>query len=279
VLGRAVTPIDPHDGWPTPQTTGIIGAGLTYEDLTPSGGITTTSNGQVISELDVTGRIEIVHNNVTVARCRVRYNSNYGIYIHTGAGGPPTGVLIEDCEVDQSTATESFENTPTAIYNEGGEVTFTRLHMHNTLQGLVCVNDTTIIDSLLLNERRENNSEAHSEACLAKGENLHFEGTVFHGWAASGLSAALAIYNDTIDTNFVTVDRCLIRVDDESGAHAGYAAYFGSSHDTGHPPATNVVVQNCHLGLGNSGYYTAFDGGQPGSSFTNNVTWPEGNSL
>jgi hypothetical protein len=282
VLGRAVDPVDPYDppgDWPTPETTGIVGAGLTYGDLTASGTITTTSDGQVIEERDITGRIEIIHDNVTVSRCRVRYNANYGIYIHDGGGGPPTGVIIEDCEVDQSLATESLDNTPTAIYNEGGEVTFTRLHMHNTLQGLVCVNDTTIIDSLLLNERRENNSNAHSEPCLAKGQNLWFEGTVFHGWAPSGMSAALAIYNDTIDTHFVTVTGCLIRVDDEGGAHAGYSAYFGSSHSTGHPPATNVKILNNHIGLGNSGYYTAYDGGQSGSEFTGNVTWPEGDPL
>jgi hypothetical protein len=259
----------PSLGWPTPETTGIIGAGLTYDDLTPSGSITTSSNGQTIEELDITGRVEIIHDNVTLRRCRIRYSSNYGIYVHSGA---PQNILVEDCEVDQSLASESLNNTPTAIYNEGGEVTFNRLHMHNTLQGLVCVNTTTIVDSLLLNERAENNPNAHREPCLAKGQNLTFDHTVFWALADSGVSAALAIYNDTIDTDFVHVHGCLIFPDDEDtgGPHAGYSAYFGSSHDTGHPPATNVDILDNWIGIGRSGYYTAYDGNQSGSSFVNN---------
>jgi hypothetical protein len=142
--------------------------------------------------------------------------------------------------------------------------------MHNTLQGLVCVNDTTIVDSLLLNERRENNPNAHSEPLLAKGHDLIFQRSVFHGWAPSGMSAALAIYNDTLPTYNVTVDDCLIRSDKDGVAYAGYSAYFGSSHMS-NPPAHTVKVRRNHIGRGRAGWYTAFNASQPGSEFTGNV--------
>ncbi len=60
-------------GWVNPKTAGIFGAGLDYGTLTPyQGNLTTSSNGQIIQNLDIRGNITIRHNNVTIRRCRVR---------------------------------------------------------------------------------------------------------------------------------------------------------------------------------------------------------------
>ncbi|HSW99061.1 MAG TPA: fibronectin type III domain-containing protein [Candidatus Saccharimonadales bacterium] len=59
-------------GWDNPKTTGIIGAGMQYGDLTPYvGNLTTTANNQVIQNLDIRGNITVRHNNVTVQHCRI----------------------------------------------------------------------------------------------------------------------------------------------------------------------------------------------------------------
>jgi len=80
--------------------TGIGAHGLGVVDLTSSGAITTSSNGQVIEELDVESSsvaITIQHNNVTVRRCRVATTGSANV-IQVASG--VTGTLIEYCDID-----------------------------------------------------------------------------------------------------------------------------------------------------------------------------------
>src|SRR6266481_5394553 len=83
-------------GWPDATNTGIP-AGTT---LTPfSGSFTTTSNGQIVDSLDVSGDIFVHHSDVIVRKCRAR-----SMYI--GADDQPfttTNGLIEDCEITGGT--------------------------------------------------------------------------------------------------------------------------------------------------------------------------------
>ncbi|MGH8950147.1 MAG: hypothetical protein ACRDX9_01870, partial [Acidimicrobiia bacterium] len=58
-----------HGSQITTANTGWQGLGLTLGQLTPSGSITTSSNGQVIEGLDISGQVNINHDNVTVRGC------------------------------------------------------------------------------------------------------------------------------------------------------------------------------------------------------------------
>lgn len=69
--------------------------------LTPSGTVTTTANGQVIENLDITGQIRIVHDNVTVRNCRINAAGFvWGIDGHYIT--PRTGLIVEYCEIHGS---------------------------------------------------------------------------------------------------------------------------------------------------------------------------------
>lgn len=74
-------------GWPDATTTGVPDG----TSLTPhSGDLTTTSNGQVIDSLNVSGTIMVVHTNVTVRKCRA-----LEVFVDTGGDG----ITIEDCDI------------------------------------------------------------------------------------------------------------------------------------------------------------------------------------
>ena len=98
----------PSNGTYTPQT-------LT---LTNSGAITTTSAGQLISGLNITGTgngvVTIAHNNCTLRQCRVfdstgNVSNVYLVYIHEGV----TGTIIEDCLLDQNSLSHSATGNST----------------------------------------------------------------------------------------------------------------------------------------------------------------------
>lgn len=81
--------------WPGPSNTGVPPG----TSLTPFNGILeTTSDGQLIENMDVLGVVIPSHNNVTIRRCRIRFQET--------SGGPVTaifrrtGILVEDCELD-----------------------------------------------------------------------------------------------------------------------------------------------------------------------------------
>jgi hypothetical protein len=82
--------------WPNASSTGVP-AGTTLTPTTPPGGaLETSSNGQVIQDLDIDGAVVITHNNVTIRRCRVTSDSFVGVLITSGGA---TGAIVEDCEI------------------------------------------------------------------------------------------------------------------------------------------------------------------------------------
>lgn len=81
-------------GWPGPNNTGVINESA----LKPSGSVSTSRDGQVIENLEVTGSISVQHDNVTIRNVRVRGTGRYGIAVpHTM--DDVKGLLIEDVEI------------------------------------------------------------------------------------------------------------------------------------------------------------------------------------
>lgn len=100
-------------GWPAPPwpptithghqidgtNTGPLGAGLAYADLTPSGPVTTSSDGQIIEGLDVLGAVRIRHNDVTIRNCRIDGGGSALYCVDFASRTPVTGTLVEWCEL------------------------------------------------------------------------------------------------------------------------------------------------------------------------------------
>lgn len=79
------TPTPQPTGWPDALTTGAKGT------LTPSGSITTTAHGQVISNKNVTGPIVVRHNGVTIRNCRVTVGNDTAVWVEGD------DCVVEDC--------------------------------------------------------------------------------------------------------------------------------------------------------------------------------------
>lgn len=103
--------------WPAATNTpSVSGSTLTYypnfpTNSTPStttltlhsGDLETTSNGQVIADLEITGSVIIKHNDVRISRCWVHNWSIFGIYAEDGAFTTGHPAIIEDCLVSAPT--------------------------------------------------------------------------------------------------------------------------------------------------------------------------------
>ena len=301
VRGRDVLFEDPYvngEGWlwPMPETTGIIGAGLTYGDLTPfSGDLTTSANGQLIEELDITGRIIIQHDNVTVRKCRVRYNTNYGL----DNQADHSGLVVEDTEFDGSLLQSSGIHAAAGHSYAGGYV-LRRVYLHNAVQGFITYGNTVIEDSWLeIMDDIAAVSGEHREAVLGRGSNHAWTNSVFIcGTPEGGCSAAAVWYSvPAPNTN------CLLEDSFVAGA-CGYCFYGGASEQTGAftDDSENVRILNNAFDrrwvedggykdrleknlqgeyvqnpdrCGRSGDITAFDASGPGNVSSGNYYWPD----
>jgi len=120
--------------------------------LTASGSITSTANGQVIDQKDVSGTVTINHSNVTVKRCRIRGSGYQVVLVKPGV----TGVAFEDCEVDgQSSGAEI--NGPASFY---------RCNIHH-ISGIVPGSNGTYRDSWVHDIKAPNG--AHTECFRVQG--------------------------------------------------------------------------------------------------------------
>lgn len=81
------------EGFPTMATTGLNGAGISVESLTPSEPIRVTEKGAIVELMHVTGGIIIEADSVVIRKCKIT-GGLYGINCVSG-----DGILIEDCEI------------------------------------------------------------------------------------------------------------------------------------------------------------------------------------
>lgn len=104
--------------WPSASNTpSVSGSTLTYypnmpTDATPStttltldaGDFTTSSNGQVIQDLEITGSVIVQHNDVILRRCWIHNWSIFGVYAEFGAFTVGHPLIIEDCLIEAPTS-------------------------------------------------------------------------------------------------------------------------------------------------------------------------------
>jgi hypothetical protein len=261
--------------WPTPETTGHrVATSL----LTLSDSITTSFDGQVIESRDVTGRIEIRHDNVTIRDTRIQYTTNYGIFIEKVDGVCPTGTTVEYVELDGSRSPDNY-----APANDSGcGYTFDHVHLHDAGTGIHVYGSSVITNSYLVNDSY-GPSGAHREPLLVRGSNhLIRDNVLICDVPQGGCSAALAIYGSPYPTKNILVEGNWL------AATAAYCAYGGATHEYA-SQATNIdffdnafsnsLTPETPADCGRAGDITAHRNGVDGNERAGNYIYETGGAI
>jgi len=259
--------------WPgSPSQAGTVSP---VSALTPSGSFSTSSDGQVIEGLYVTGRITIAHDNVTVRDTKLDLTGNYALHVPTRSDGScPVGTVFENVEIDGALGDETY----TPVYGEGCGFVLSKAYIHNTGQSVKIMGGATVQDSFIITSEA-GPSGAHRNAIEARGNDNNILRNYLVCSADTGCSSALAIYNDVKAVSDVFVQGNFL------AANAGYCVYGGSSHHNGFPPASNVdIFENAfsimiHPQCGRAGFLTAHDNGINGNERSGNYVYETGQSV
>ena len=127
--------------------------------LTPSASLTIKTDGAVLENLDITGRVKIEASNVTLRNFRIdATGTSYGILIEDGHGG----ILLEDGEIF------NMKSSGILAYSD---FTARRLHIHDSgADGLKVQGGSgpTVIESCFI-EKLGRNPTAHADGNQTRG--------------------------------------------------------------------------------------------------------------
>ena len=225
--------------------------------LKPSGSLTLSTAGQVVSGLDISGTVYITASNVTLENCVIESNGYYVIEVAPGV----TGVVIQDCEIDGMGLNGSAGSS--GIFVEGSGVSIIGCNIHDAADGVSIGGGTApvvIEDDYIHN-------------LLAPTTTNHYNGIQYNG---SGDSGAITIENNTIintqgQTDAVMIDNYYgsvnnVAINNNLLSGGDYTIYVDGHFNS--DPITNVSITNNDLGSGVYGY-TDFNETSP--VFTANV--------
>lgn len=175
-------------GWPSPATTGLWGTGRNYGALTPSGSITTTSNGQIIELLDIQGNVTVRHLNVTIRHCRIEsiqtsVTLTGGEAVVDGNQSTVDGfgtrtwlsdnLTVHDCEVIGSLDPNLNDQTGIGVGGATG-MTAQRNWLHDLADSLLPADNGVVTDNLVCDVKVA--SGAHADCVqVTDGDNILIE--------------------------------------------------------------------------------------------------------
>ena len=135
-------PTAPPDNRPAPfpdeDSTGVPAG----HALTPSGGMTITTDGTVIDGLDIDGCLRVRANDVTIRRTRITATATECGGIQLNVGYDHSGILIEDVEID------GLGDAPGEAI-AGAGYTARRVNIHGVGDGLRMDDNTVVEDSFI----------------------------------------------------------------------------------------------------------------------------------
>lgn len=271
-------------GLPSPTTTGVPNCAA----LPSSGSITTSSSGQTISNLNVTGTIQVTKPNVTINNVCV--TNNGGAVLGSNAVKvTSTGTLIENSTL--AGANDSKKSVEQAVTNfGGGTVTMTNDYVYNCGE---CLNtgSWTVSNSYILNNGMYNTND-HLEAVYTSDATVSITHSVLltpPGWNGAGSpngGQAGVLFGDThggsggacdnhwsITNNLIAGDGVLIyECGNASGAGSSSMTFtgnrvarcLGATHNDsqGYSECVSVPVQTgADTGRGGDGHGFYPDGG------------------
>jgi hypothetical protein len=156
---QAPTPPPPTTGFPDATNTGVRPGTA----LTPSGSITTSSDGQVIQNLDITGSIRVNHNNVVIRNVRIKRPGGEAIWMDPNKGN----LLVEDCELDGTGNSGATSAIAFARY------TIRRCNIHHFGEGMAAFGGVTIEDNYLHDFTNFISQGAHQDGIQVEyGDNV-----------------------------------------------------------------------------------------------------------
>jgi hypothetical protein len=173
---------------PGPTNTGVPSG----TQLTPSGSVTADQDGQVIENLDITGAITVLANNVTIRSVRITSGDYYPIRYFDNNN---TGLVVEDSEI-AGTSGDVTSGLSFANY------TARRLNIHGSADGFKADENVLIEDSWI--HDLSNLPGEHNDGVQSTGGN-HV--TIRHN-AISGASNACVQTGDEggVPTENLTID-------------------------------------------------------------------------
>lgn len=217
------------NGYPTAATTGYSGS-LT----TQVGNVTSSSNGQVIELLDITGQVIINHTNVTVRNCRIRTGNDENAI---GVRCNSTGAYVHHNEIDGG-STGSYVGilgTVTAEYN----------NIHHFENGIVAGSNSTIQHNYIHDLGSVAATPHYDGIECNGGSNL----TIYHNTIINDYTQTSGVMLDNADSGLSTIS-----VDDNVIIGGAYALYCDGQFGGG--AVTGVSITNNKIG---PGFYGSFN--------------------
>lgn len=235
--------------WPSAANTpSVSGSTLTYYPNFPtsaapatqaltlhSGDLNTTANGQVISGLEITGTVNVRHDDVTIRRCWIHNSGFFGIDAEPGAVTDGHPAIIEDCLVSAAGP------GTTGILNSN--ITVRRCRIRDSENGFDL--GANVLVEYCFVYPLYNEGEAHADGIQTQSGGPASNLTIRHntifcrgtngGVEVSGTSAIICAIGTTSFTN-VTIDHNFMA--------GGAFTLYGPQSRTG----TNVQIVNNHFG-------------------------------
>lgn len=164
LLAEGELPSRSFDGFPDASTTGVSDG----VSLRSSGSMTVSQSGAVIDGLNVSGRIKIEADNVTIRNTRIDAGGGrYGI-----ENWGSSGLRVEDVEI---------MNASSAGLLSFGGVTARRLHIHDSTDGAKLAGNSLLEDSYI-HDLRDPSGDSHSDAIQIRfGRNIVLRGNNLSG--------------------------------------------------------------------------------------------------
>lgn len=251
--------------FPTPQTTGPR-----TTTLAPSGPVTSSSEGQIIQNLEVTGQVNIRHDNVIVRDVRIYGIGTYMITTSTKSDGQcPVNVRFEYIEIDGTQAAEN--DIP--IFSNCGNMVVDHAYVHEVGRSSRLTNNMTISNSYIFSSRT-GDSGAHRGGVGINGgsDNVIYNNVL--KCEGTGCSAAIPNYGDFSPVVNLRIEHNLL------ATTGGFCAYGGSLPAKPYPEGSNIDFINNHFSTeywpdcGRYGTVSGFANGERGNEWYGNV-WHE----
>jgi hypothetical protein len=204
--------------------------------LVPSGPITVTTDGAVIENVDVAGRIIVRANNVTIRNFRVDAGgADHGVDYGPGR----TGLVVEDGEV--------VNFAEAAIGVNYADYTARRLDVHDGQRDGFKAEGGVLVERCWVH-RLGLLPGAHADGVQSsKGRGMTFRGNHFDLPHDAGLESTSAFM---IKSDFDPIDDVLIAGNWLNGGQFTVYVLSGSSDGQAYPPPTNVRVLDNRFGRG-----------------------------
>jgi hypothetical protein len=235
--------------WPDATNTGVP-SGTTLVPF--SGAFTTTSAGQVIDKMDVTGQVTIAHNNCTLQSSRVRNPGFAVVQVQDGI----TGAIIQDCEIDGQNGS--------GTRGISGSGTILRCNVHDSEDGIYIRGSNTLIQDCYIHNLSSSYATPHYDCIVNDGgfSNLTYRHNTLNN--PFGQTS-----NCMTDNQFGNIDNVLI--DNNQLIGAGYNIY-ADGQLSGTFFITKFKATNNFINVGVSGPYSVTSVNPVEVTFTGNYT-------